>query len=296
MRRARRAHSGFCRDHISCPPMPGFSAPKLLWLARPRAGGHPAHAKILLPKDFVRLCLSGDAVTDLADGSATLMMNTRAGTWGATLASACGISTGAVAAAPSRVVRSAARCGRRACRSAGSCGSGLPIAGGAGDDIDGAVGAGVIKRGDACISLGTSGVYFVANDTFVPAHDEGMHTHRHAIEGSVCTAWLRAERCGGAFVAHGSTQTRVRRTVPRRHRERRSRGRRDPGVHPPVSRGERTPHDDPTASATFSNLRIGHGTRCSSADPLLEGSRVCALPRLTGRSRSTPARRSNGLC
>ena len=57
----------------------------------------------------------------------------------------------------------------------------LPVAGGAGDNMAGAIGAGVVRAGDAFISLGTSGVYFVANDRFVPAHGQGMHTHRHAV-------------------------------------------------------------------------------------------------------------------
>jgi xylulokinase len=59
----------------------------------------------------------------------------------------------------------------------------LPVAGGAGDNMAGGVGAGVTRAGDAFISLGTSGVYFVANDRFVPARGQGMHTHRHAIPG-----------------------------------------------------------------------------------------------------------------
>src|SRR4029078_5978584 len=63
---------------------------------------------------------------------------------------------------------------------------GTPIAGGAGDNMCGGIGAGVVADGDACISLGTSGVYFVANHRFAPSLNRGMHTHRHGVPGLYC--------------------------------------------------------------------------------------------------------------
>ena len=243
-------------DRVGCRPMPGFSAPKLLWLARHEPEAIKRTQRVLLPKDFVRLCLSGDAVTDLADGSATLLMNTRAGTWADDIASACGISTALLPP----TVASGAVCGalRGKLAARWRLRRGLPIAGGAGDNMCGAVGAGVIKRGDACISLGTSGVYFVANDSFVPARGQGMHTHRHAVEGlfaqhgcvlsaAAALSWLMdllkvefAER----FLADIENAGLAADAIP---------------VFTPYLTGERTPHDDPTASATFSNLRMGMG-------------------------------------
>ena len=59
------------------------------------------------------------------------------------------------------------------------------MAGGGGDNMCAGVGVGAVQAGAAYISLGTSGVYFVANDRFVPARGGGMHTHRHAVPGAV---------------------------------------------------------------------------------------------------------------
>src|SRR4029079_10152596 len=64
--------------------------------------------------------------------------------------------------------------------------TGTRIAGGAGDNMCGGIGAGVVTAGDACISLGTSGVYFVANERFAPSLERGMHTHRHGVPGLYC--------------------------------------------------------------------------------------------------------------
>ena len=243
-------------DRVGCRPMPGYSAPKLLWLARHEPDAIKRTRKILLPKDFVRLCLSGDIATDLADGSATLLMNTRAGTWAEDITSACGIST---ALLPPPIASGAVSGSLRDTLAARwKLRRGLPIAGGAGDNMCGAVGAGVIRRGDACISLGTSGVYFVANNTFVPARDQGMHTHRHAVEGlfaqqgcvlsaAAALSWLMellkidsAEQ----FLAEIENADLATDGIP---------------VFTPYLTGERTPHDDPAASATFSGLRMGMG-------------------------------------
>jgi xylulokinase len=243
-------------ERVGCRPMPGFSAPKLLWLARHEPKAIARTRRILLPKDYVRLRLSGEAITDRADGSATQLMDTRAGAWADDIVRACGISTTQLP----RPIASGAIGGalRRELADRWHLRPALPIAGGAGDNMCGAVGAGVIKRGDAFISLGTSGVYFVANDEFVPAHGQGMHTHRHAIEGlfaqhgcvlsaAAALSWLMdllkidsAER----FLADIAQADLAAGDIP---------------VFTPYLTGERTPHDDPTASATFSGLRMNTG-------------------------------------
>jgi len=243
-------------DRVGCRPMPGFPAPKILWLARHEPEAIARARKLLLPKDYVRLCLSGEAITDLADGSATLLMETRAGSWSDAITQACGIAPALLPA----IVESGAIGGtlKRDLAARWKLRAGLPIAGGGGDNMCGAVGAGVIAHGDACISLGTSGVYLVANDRFVPAHGAGMHTHRHAVPGlfaqhgcvlsaAAALSWLMeilglesAER----FLADIESADLADTDLP---------------VFTPYLSGERTPHDDPTASAAFSNLRIGMG-------------------------------------
>jgi xylulokinase len=243
-------------ERVGCRAMPGFCAPKILWLARHEPDAIARTRRILLAKDYVRLRLSGEAVSDLADASATLLMDTLAGTWSAELAAASGITTdvlprlvasGAVSAA---LRPDLARRWRLT--------PGLPIAGGAGDNMCGAVGAGVVHKGDAFISLGTSGVYFVSDDHFATARAKGMHTHRHAIPGlfarhgvvlSAASAltWI-AGVVGAAsverFIADIESADLRADEIP---------------VFSPYLAGERTPHDDPVATATLSNLRSGTG-------------------------------------
>lgn len=242
-------------DRVGCRPMPGFSAPKIMWLARHEPDGIALTRRILLPKDYVRLCLSGEAATDRADGSATLLMETRAGTWSDEIAQACGISA---ALLPAVIDSDAIGGGLKAdLATRWRLRPGLPIVGGAGDNMCGALGAGVVRSGDACISLGTSGVYFVANDRFVPAHRGGMHTHRHAVPGlfaqqgcvlsaAAALSWLMdllKIESAAQFLAE-IARADLGLQVP---------------VFTPYLAGERTPHDDPAASATFSGLRIGMG-------------------------------------
>ena len=243
-------------DRVGCRPMPGFSAPKILWLSHHEPEAIERTRKILLPKDYVRLCLSGEAVTDLADGSATLLMETRAGKWSDDIAQACGISTERLP----RLIDSDAVSAelRPELARRWNLRTGLPIAGGAGDNMCGAIGAGVLKSGDAFISLGTSGVYFVANDRFVPARGKGMHTHRHAVQGlfaqhgcvlsaAAALSWLldllKIESVE-TFLTEIKSADLAPDEIP---------------VFSPYLAGERTPYDDPRASATLSNLRIGMG-------------------------------------
>jgi xylulokinase len=237
-------------------PMPGFSAPKILWLSRHEPDVMKRTRRILLTKDYVRLCLTGDAISDRADASATLLMDTRAGVWSPRLAEACGITVDVLP----RLVESGAIGGALRPELARRFGlrANLPVAGGAGDNMAGAIGAGVVRAGDAFISLGTSGVYFVANDRFVPARGQGMHTHRHAVSGlfgqhgcvlSAASAltWI-AGILGVGSIVRFLAEIEAADFTPA-----------DIPVFSPYLGGERTPHDDPLASATLSNLRAAAG-------------------------------------
>src|SRR5207244_11204844 len=137
-------------DLAGARPMPGFSAPKILWLSRHEPDAIRRTRRILLTKDYVRLCLTGDAVSDLADASATLLMDTRAGVWSPRLAEACGITTDVLPALIESgmiggVLRPelARRFGLRAH---------LPVAGGAGDNMAGGIGGGVVRARGGLLS------------------------------------------------------------------------------------------------------------------------------------------------
>ena len=166
---------------VGCRAMVGFPAPKLRWLAKHEPAVLDRTRHILLPKDYVRLRLTGEVASDRADASATLLMDTRAGTWSQELLAVCGVTE----AQMPTLVESAETVGHILPRLARRWGLSavVPVVGGAGDNMCGGVGAGIVAAGMASISLGTSGVYFVANDRFVPARGQGMHTHLHALPG-----------------------------------------------------------------------------------------------------------------
>lgn len=236
---------------VGCRPMPGFSAPKLLWLAHHEPLALEHARRVLLTKDYIRLRLTGDAASDRADSSATLLMDTAAGEWDDALLAACGIDRSVMP----RLVDSAEIAGtlRPEWTARWHLPSGTPVAGGGGDNMCAGVGVGAVRSGDAYIGLGTSGVYFLANDRFIPATSAGMHTHRHAVTGLYCQhavvlsageslAWIgRLLRIPdlSSLIAELEAANLMPAETP---------------VFTPYLGGERTPHDDPTLTATFSGL------------------------------------------
>jgi xylulokinase len=253
-------------DTVGCRAMPGFSAPKLLWLAKHEPTALARTRRVLLTKDYVRLRLTGEAASDRADSSATLLMDTRAGDWHDGIVAACGIDRATLP----RLVESAEIAGtlRDELAARWHLPKNTPVVGGGGDNMCAGVGVGAVQAGDAYIGLGTSGVYFLANDRFVPAHRGGMHTHRHAVPGLFCQnavvlsagaalAWVA--RLLRSDVATLVAEVEAAHLLPA-----------DTPVFTPYLAGERTPHDDPTLTAAFSAL--GHGTGpLHLAQAVLEG-------------------------
>ncbi len=252
---------------VGCRAMRGFPAPKLLWLARnePQLLGKAEH--ILLPKDYIRLRLTGIAASDRADASATLLMDTRAGRWSPELLAACGITAEQMPALIASHEISGGLLPKLASR--WGLAAETPIVGGAGDNMCGGIGAGVVEPGMASISLGSSGVYFLANDAFLPARGQGLHTHRHAIEGlfaqngcilSAGAALGWAARLIGAEdmpALMGEVEAAALPTG-------------ETPVFTPYLSGERTPHDDAGLTGTFSGLTAGT-TRLHLVQAVLEG-------------------------
>ncbi|MCX7365286.1 MAG: xylulokinase [Alphaproteobacteria bacterium] len=244
-------------DVVGCRAMPGFSAPKLLWLARHEPAALARTRRVLLTKDYVRLRLTGEAASDRADASATLLMDTARGDWHDAIVAACGITRAQLP----RLVESAEVAGglRAELASRWHLPIGTPVVGGGGDNMCAGIGVGAVKAGAAYISLGTSGVYFVANDVFVPARGQGMHTHRHAVPGlfaqhavvlstGAALAWM-AELVRASDVASLVAEVEAACLSPD-----------ETPVVTPYLAGERTPHDDPTLTASFSGLTHSTGT------------------------------------
>lgn len=161
---------------------PGFTAPKLLWVARHEPAIRDRVARVLLPKDYLRLWLTGEHVAEMSDAAGTAWLDTGRRDWSDDLLAATGLSR----ANMPRLVEGSEPSGTLRAALAGRWG--LPkdvvVAGGGGDNAAAGVGVGVVRAGEAFVSLGTSGVLFAANDGYRPDPDTAVHTFCHALPGT----------------------------------------------------------------------------------------------------------------
>jgi len=160
---------------------PGFTAPKLVWVARHEPALFARVAKVLLPKDYLRLWLTGEHVAEMSDAAGTSWLDCARRDWSDDLLAA----TGMTRAQMPRLVEGSAVSGTL--RPELAARFGLPrggvVAGGGGDNAASGVGAGVVHAGQAFVSLGTSGVLFAANDGYRPDPATAVHTFCHALPG-----------------------------------------------------------------------------------------------------------------
>lgn len=160
---------------------PGFTAPKLVWLATHEPDVYRQVRKVLLPKDYVRLWLTGEHASDLSDASGTSWLDVSRRQWSADLLAATHLD---VSHMP-RLVEGTERSGQLRSELAHAWGldGSIPVAGGAGDNAAAAVALGVVADDMAFVSLGTSGVLFVANNGFRPNPEHAVHAFCHALPG-----------------------------------------------------------------------------------------------------------------
>ncbi|WP_410825882.1 xylulokinase [Methylobacterium sp. sgz302003] len=242
-------------------PMPGFTAPKLLWVARHEPEIFAQIAKVLLPKDYVRWRLSGAFVSEMSDSAGTLWLDVAARRFDDTLLSACGLTR---AQMPDLVEGSEVSAHLSADLAAawGLGGDRIPIAGGGGDNACSAVGIGATQAGDGFLSLGTSGVLFVTTDRMVSLPERTLHAFCHALPGrwhgmavalsaAASLSWLAGIVGEGAQVGALIARAEAFAADPGR--------RAHAPVFVPYLTGERTPHNDPDLTASFTGLRAEHG-------------------------------------
>ena len=236
----------------------GFTAPKLVWVRdnEPEIWSRIDH--VLLPKDFVRLRLTGEHALDKADGAGTLLFDLAARDWSPDVTAALGIDPGwlpttfegpEVTGVVSDVAAEAT--GLRA---------GTPVVAGGGDQAANAVGVGAVEPGVVALSLGTSGVVFATTDA--PLHDPAgqVHAFCHAVPGrwhlmtvmlsaAGSLRWFRDTLAPGEdFGALVATATDIPAGA-------------DGLLFLPYLTGERSPHPDPLARGAFVGLTIGHDRR-----------------------------------
>lgn len=161
---------------------PGFTAPKLGWVRAHEPEVFGRVAKVLLPKDYLRLWLTGEHVAEMSDAAGTSWLDTGARDWSDALLAKTGLSRDHMP----RLVEGAEVSGvlRTELATRWGLSSGVVVAGGGGDNAASAVGMGVVSAGQAFVSLGTSGVLFAANDGYQPDPATAVHTFCHALPGA----------------------------------------------------------------------------------------------------------------
>lgn len=228
--------------------MPGFTAPKLLWLRKHEPEVFVRIARVLLPKDYILHRLSGGYHSDLSDAAGTLWLNIARRDWDDTLLAATELSRGHMPT----LHEGCEPVGELSPAAARELGLPMvPVVAGAGDNPGGAVGIGVIDPGQALLSLGTSGVLLTVSDRHQAHPEQTVHAFCHCLpdrwlQMSVCLsaanslAWLG--RTAGIPVADLLARLE-------------SSGKRETGVlFLPYLFGERTPHNDPRAVGQFHGL------------------------------------------
>jgi xylulokinase len=158
---------------------PGFTAPKLVWVQRHEPEVFARVARVLLPKDYLRLWLTAEHVAEMSDAAGTSWLDTGARDWSDALLAATGLTR----AQMPRLVEGSAVSGHLRPVLAARWGlpAGVIVAGGGGDNAASGVGVGVVRAGEAFVSLGTSGVLFAANDGYQPDPGTAVHTFCHAL-------------------------------------------------------------------------------------------------------------------
>jgi xylulokinase len=229
--------------------MPGFTAPKILWLERHEPEIFRAIRTILLPKDYIRLKLTGELATEMSDAAGTWWLDEGARAWsGAALA-----ATGLDRSRMPRLSEGSEPSGMLRPDIARAWGLSHPVvvAGGGGDAATGAVGLGAVEDGAAFLSLGTSGQLFVVTKEYRPAPETLVHAFCHAVpgrwfqmaamlNGASCLAW--AASLLGQDLAGLHRQTDQDFAGP------------GSSLFLPYLTGERTPHNDPHARGVFFGL------------------------------------------
>ena len=237
------------------PALTGFQAPKIVWLRDEEPENYGRVSRVLLPKDYVRLRLTGEYATDASDAAGTLLLDMQARDWSGEILDALEIPHEWMP----EVYEGPENTGtlRESVATEHGLPPNIPVAAGGGDNAAAAVGTGIVGPGLVNSSVGTSGVLFACTDEFKPDPSGRLHAFCHAVPGAYhlmgvtlsaggSLSWWR-EALGGDFDELVGAASEV-----------------PPGseglVFLPYLSGERTPHLDPKARGAFFGLTARHGT------------------------------------
>ncbi|MCZ8512082.1 xylulokinase [Paenibacillus filicis] len=255
----------------------GFTAPKAVWLRNHEPEHFRRTAHLMLPKDYVRLKLTGAFGMDLADASGTLLLDVANRRWSTEVLERLGIP--AEWLPPLYESNDIAGHVQPAAAALTGLAAGTPVVAGGGDQACGAVGVGVVREGIASVALGTSGVVFVHDDTYQADADCRLHSFCHGVPGN----W---HRMGVMLAAGGSFQWWRNHFAFEELQQAQTEGRdvyeyltalaeqapigSEGLLFLPYLTGERTPHPDPKARGGFIGLNLRH-TKAHLTRSVLEG-------------------------
>jgi xylulokinase len=256
---------------LTCnPALTNFTLTKLLWVRDNEPEIWKQFRRVLLPKDYVRLRLTGEHAMDMAEASGTLMLDVAHRRWSEEMMSAAGLPMTCLP----KLYESPEICARISEAGAAHAGlkPGTPVIAGAGDQAGGAVGMGIVRTGAVSATIGTSGVVFASTDTPSMDTQGRLHTFCHAVPGrwhvmgvtqaaGLSFRWLRDLLKNSTNALSYDDLTGEAEKIPAGS---------DGVLWAPYLMGERTPHLDPNARGTLTGLAASH-TRAHVTRAVLEG-------------------------
>lgn len=244
---------------------PGFTAPKLVWVNKNEPEIFGRIRKVLLPKDFLRLWLTGEHVSEMSDSAGTAWLDVANRRWSLELFEATGLDERQMP----RLVEGIEPAGTLRAELAARWGMdrSVIVAGGAGDNAASAIGMGTVTSGQAFVSLGTSGVLFAANAAYLPNPQSAVHTFCHALPG----AWHQMGVILSATDSLNWLTGITGQTADALTRELGTSLKAPSGISfLPYLSGERTPHNDAAIRGAFSGL-AHQSDRPALTQAVLEG-------------------------
>jgi xylulokinase len=257
--------------------LPGFTAPKIVWVRQNEPEAYDEIAHVLLPKDYIRFRLTGEYATEVSDASGTSLFDVANRRWSTTMAGLLQIPMDWLPyCAESDVVTGHIT---EAAAELTGLRTGTPVVGGGGDQAAGAVGSGIVRPGIISVTTGTSGVVFAYSDAYAAEPEGRLHVFCHAVPGAWHAMGVMLS-AGGAFRwfrdAVGQAEVAVAAALGVDPYELLTKEAETvaPGAEGllflPYLTGERTPYPDPNARGAFVGLTLRHG-RAHMARAVLEG-------------------------
>ena len=247
----------------------GFTAPKILWVQKNEPENFARIAKIMLPKDYIAYKLTGTHCTDVSDASGMLLFDVKNRCWSKEMCEICGVKEEQLA----KCYESYEAVGTVLPEIAAELGipATVKVAAGAGDNAAAAVGTGTVGDNMCNISLGTSGTIFISSKNFGVDKYNALHSFAHAdgkyhlmgcmLSAASCNKWWMDDIIGTK--EYGAEQKEILENADIRLGE-------NHVFYLPYLMGERSPHNDPTARATFIGMTMDT-TRADMTQAVLEG-------------------------